>query len=71
MLVSSHLLAELHKIAADYVFLRFGRVLETVSARELEARAAARGLKDVEDYFIALDREAQRREGSLLGGRDP
>ena len=71
VLVSSHLLGELHKIASDYVFLRFGRILETVPARELEARASARGLKDVEDYFIALDREAQRREGSLLGGRDP
>ena len=71
MLVSSHLLGELHRIATDYVFLRFGRVLETVTASELDRRVEAQGLKDPEDYFLALSREAQRREGSFFGGDGP
>ncbi len=70
ILLSSHLLAELHKVATDYIFLRFGRVMETVTASELDSRVAARKLKDVEAYFIALNRDAKAREGSFLTGAD-
>ena len=70
ILISSHLLAELHKIATDYIFLRFGSVLETITASELDKRMEARGLKDPEAYFLALEREARAREGSLLGRRE-
>ena len=70
ILISSHLLAELHKIATDYIFLRFGSVLETITASELDKRMEARGLKDPEAYFLALEREARAREGSLLGPRE-
>ncbi len=65
LLVSSHLLAELHKIATDYIFLRFGRVLETVTAEELDRRIEARGLKGVEAYFTELERSAWAMETSL------
>ncbi len=64
-LVSSHLLAELHKIATDYIFLRFGRVLETVTAEELDRRIEARGLRDAEAYFAELERSARAMETSL------
>lgn len=70
MLISSHLLGELHKIATDYIFLRFGRVLETLSAGELEMRLEQRKLKDAEAYFLELERAALAREGSLLGRRE-
>ena len=70
ILISSHLLEELHKVATDYVFLRFGQVLETLSAAELDRRIGERKLKDTESYFIELERAAQAREGSLLGQRE-
>ena len=70
ILISSHLLGELHKVATDYIFLRFGRVLETVTAAELDRRIEERKLKDAEAYFIELERAAQAREGGLLGQRE-
>ncbi len=70
MLISSHLLEELHKVATDYIFLRFGRVLETLSAAELDRRIGERKLKDAEAYYLELERAAQAREGSFLGRRE-
>ncbi len=70
ILISSHLLTELHKIATDYIFLRFGSILETITAAELDRRIEARGLKDPEAYFLELEREARAREGSFLGLRE-
>ena len=70
ILISSHLLAELHKIATDYIFLRFGSILETITAAELDRRMEVRGLKDAEAYFLELEREARVREGSFLGLRE-
>ena len=66
LLVSSHLLEELHKTATDYIFLRFGRVLETLTAAQLDGRLEARGMKDPEAYFLALEKEALAREGSAI-----
>ena len=70
VLVSSHLLGELHKIATDYIFLRFGQVLETLSAEELDRQLEEGQWKDVEAWFLALERAAQAREGSLLGRKE-
>ncbi len=67
ILVSSHLPAELHKIATDYIFLRFGCVLETVTAEELARRLEARGLKDAEAYFAQLERSVREAEHSQTG----
>ncbi len=63
MLISSHLLAELHKAATDYIFLYRGRIVETLSAGELDARMEARKLRNPEDYFLALMRQV--REGGV------
>ena len=57
LLLSSHLLAELHKVATDYIFLRRGELAECVSAEELDRRIEEQGLRDVESYFVALNRE--------------
>ena len=54
ILLSSHLLTELHRVATDYIFLHRGRVMETLTAEELDWRIAARGLESVEAYFLAL-----------------
>ncbi len=70
ILISSHLLTELHKVATDYIFLRFGSVMETISAAELDRRIAARSMKDPEAYFLELEREATRQAGSLLGRQE-
>ena len=58
ILISSHLLAELHQVATDYIFLHRGRVLETLTAEELDRRIEERGLNSVEAYFLALTEEA-------------
>ena len=54
ILISSHLLTELHQAATDYIFLHKGKVVETVTASELDSRIAERKLGSVEDYFLAL-----------------
>jgi ABC-2 type transport system ATP-binding protein len=59
VLISSHLLAELHRAATDYIFLHRGRVLETLTAAELDERIGERKLRSVEDYFLALVKSAK------------
>ena len=54
ILISSHLLGELHRTATDYIFLHQGKVLETITAEELDRRIAEEKLRDVEAYFLAL-----------------
>ena len=61
MLISSHLLAELYKLATDFIFIDRGRLLEQISSEELDARIAERGMEDVEEYFIALVRASEGR----------
>ena len=56
MLISSHVLAELHKVATDYIFLRQGELAECLSAEELDRSIEEQGLKDVESWFLALNR---------------
>ena len=54
ILISSHLLTELHRVATDYIFLHKGKVVETITAAELDSRIAERGLGNVEEYFLNL-----------------
>lgn len=58
MLISSRSLSELYKLATDYIFLDLGRVIETISAEELEKTIAERDLRNVEDYFLELTRRS-------------
>ena len=59
ILISSHLLGELHRTATDYIFLHQGKVLETITAEELDRRIAEEKLRDVEAYFLALVKSAK------------
>ena len=59
ILISSHLLGELHRAATDYIFLHKGKVLETITAEELDRRIAEEKLRDVEAYFLALVKSAK------------
>ena len=59
MLISSHVLAELHKVATDYIFLRQGELAECLSAEELDRSIEEQGLKDVESWFLALNRRGK------------
>lgn len=60
MLISSHILAELYKTATDYIFFRRGEVQECISAEELDERITENELKDVEEYFLMLNRRDSR-----------
>lgn len=60
MLISSHILAELYKTATDYIFFRRGEVQECISAEELDERITENELKDVEEYFILMNRRDSR-----------
>jgi ABC-2 type transport system ATP-binding protein len=61
MLISSHILEELHKLATDYIFLDRGAILQTITAAELEYRILeqqtdSNGDYDLEHYFLDLVR---------------
>ncbi len=76
MVVSSHMLFELSKIATRYVFIDEGRVLESISAEEVERRSLKRiRMKTSEDgkaleLLAAAGIKAETEEGrlSVYGG---
>lgn len=47
--ISSHILGEMEKIATDYAFVLDGKVIKTLSCKELEATG-----KDLETYFLEI-----------------
>ncbi len=59
ILLSSHQLARLESVATDYIFLDWGRVIETDTAEELMRRA---GPRELEDYFRDLVKSAREAE---------
>ena len=61
MLISSHILAELHKVATDYIFFDLGEIVETITSEELDRRIEERELNDVEAYFMELTRRKLTR----------
>ena len=60
ILISSQLLGEVYELATDFIFIDNGRLIEQISSEELDARIEARGLQDVEEYFISLVAEVNR-----------
>ena len=54
VLVSSHEPADLEGFATDYIFIDGGKLVEQLSAAELAASMAERGMEGVEEYFRAL-----------------
>lgn len=49
IMISSHILGELHKLATCYGFIHAGRLVEQITARELDGKA-----KDIETYFTDM-----------------
>ena len=49
IIISSHILGELHKLATCYGFLHAGTLIEQITAKELDAKT-----KDIETYFTDM-----------------
>ena len=49
IIISSHILGELHKLATCYGFLHAGTLIEQITAEELDAKT-----KDIETYFTDM-----------------
>lgn len=62
ILISSHLLEELYKLATDYIFLDQGRIIEQITAKVLDERLAENQEDGLETYF--LDLVKRHREGA-------
>lgn len=56
ILVSAPLLTPLYGIATDFLFMRRGEVLESISQEEMDARIKEERIRNVEDYFAMVDR---------------
>lgn len=55
VLVSTHILAKLHEMATQYLFLSHGRMLEQISANDLNARCGASLVLNVDGVAEAVD----------------
>lgn len=56
VLISAPLLAPLYGIATDFLFMRRGELLESISAEAMEAFMKEERIRNVEDYFSMVDR---------------
>lgn len=54
ILISSHILSEVHQIATDYGFIHRGKLIEEISARHLDEKCQAHFLIDVNDHHKAV-----------------
>ncbi|MDD6878427.1 MAG: ATP-binding cassette domain-containing protein, partial [Clostridiaceae bacterium] len=62
VLISSHILGELEKIATHYGIIRQGRMVAELSAREMDSRA---------QVFVSLKTRDMKGAKALLSGRFP
>jgi len=62
ILISSHILTELHRLATHYGIINDGRLIKQVTAAELDAECARNG-QDIEEYYISLVRGASNQGG--------
>lgn len=60
IIISSHVLAELHKLATDYIFIDNGKLITQITAEALDAKIASGKYDNLEDYFLKLVKEARK-----------
>ena len=65
MLISSHILEELHLLATDYLFLHEGKLLLKLTAEELDEKLEKEGMERMEEFFLRLT-EAKDLGGAAL-----
>ncbi len=65
MLISSHILEELHLLATDYLFLHEGKLLLKLTAEELDEKLKKEGMERMEEFFLRLT-EAKDLGGAAL-----
>ena len=54
IMISSHILAELHLLATDFGFIENGRIIQQLSALELDLACQKQGSNNLETYFLNL-----------------
>ena len=55
ILISSHILTELYQLASDYIIISHGRIIETLSREELDARCASYITFETDETAAAID----------------
>ena len=60
MLISSHILSELHQVATDFIIINRGKILRELTHEELERERAAQN-DTLDEYFLKLVAKAEGR----------
>ena len=58
MLISSHILSELHQVATDFIIINRGKILRELTHEELERERAAQN-DTLDEYFLKLVAKAE------------
>lgn len=69
ILLSSHILSELEQVATEYCFIKNGKVLEQISAEELQSKCNEYidiRVSDVKKYIIVLEKEFAHCDYSVM-----
>lgn len=55
LIISSHILAELHKVASDYIFMKKGEVVKLLSLSEIEALQESKYIINTDSNEVAVN----------------
>ena len=59
IMLSSHILSELYRIATDYIFIHKGQIIQTITHEELQSRLENQDSEYLDDYFLKLTAQAE------------
>ena len=65
ILATGRTLTELYGLATDYIFIDGGKLVGQMTAAELDAKLAERGLEEPEAYFDEIAPEKPKRKGVM------